>query len=67
MEHSAQGTIIIFNTGTQRQRLKEVKFETFAFAHDPRYLKAVPTGKNGGSAFYEPEYITKNIISLQQQ
>lgn len=67
MEHPGQRSSIIFSTHERRERLKQAIIDFFAFAHDARYKNAIPAGKSGGSAFSEPIYITKNIISLQQR
>lgn len=39
----------------------------FNFTYSTRYQKVVSSGRSGGSAFTEPTYITRNIISLQQK
>ena len=67
MEHPAQKASVIFGTPSRKERLLQGIVDFFSFAHDDRYKKAVPAGRSGGSAFSEPKYITKNIISLQQR
>ena len=66
-EHPAQKAWVILHDADRRLRLKESIQKFFGFAHSGRYRKAVPSGRTGGSAFFEPHYITRNIISLQQR
>ena len=66
-EHPAQKAWVILQNADRRLRLKEAIQKFFDFAHSERYQKAVPSGRSGGSAFFEPHYITRNIIALQQR
>ena len=66
-EHPAQKAWVILHDAGRRLRLKEAIQKFFGFAHSDRYQKAVPSGRTGGSAFFEPHYITRNIIALQQR
>lgn len=66
-EHPAQKAWVILQDTDRRLRLKESIQKFFGFAHSNRYQKAVPSGRTGGSAFFEPHYITRNIIALQQR
>lgn len=67
LEHPAQTASVIFGDKNRRRVLKEAIVEFFAFAHSPKYQRSIPAGKSGGSAFSEPGYLTRNIISLQQK
>ena len=66
-EHPAQKAWVILQDPNRRLRLKESIRKFFDFAHSDRYQKAMPSGRTGGSAFFEPYYITRNIIALQQR
>ena len=66
-EHPAQKAWVILRDGDRRLRLKDAIHKFFDFAHSDRYQRAVPSGRTGGSAFFEPHYITRNIIALQQR
>ena len=66
-EHPAQKAWVILHDAERRLRLKESIQKFFDFAHSDRYQKNVPSGRSGGSAFFEPHYITRNIIALQQR
>ncbi len=66
-EHPAQKASVVFEHPASRKRLLYTIIKFFAFANDDRYTKAAPAGRSGGSAFYEPQYITKDITALQQR
>ena len=66
-EHPAQKAWVILQDADRRLRLKDAIHKFFDFAHSDRYQRAVPSGRTGGSAFFEPHYITRNIIALQQR
>lgn len=67
MEHPAQKAGIILQDKTRREALKNAIGRFFDFAHSDKYTSSVPAGRSGGSAFFEPHYLTKNIISMQQR
>ena len=67
MEHPAQMARVILGDNNRKQNLYQAIANFFSFATSERYQKSIPSGRSGGSAFFEPQYITRNIISLQQR
>ena len=67
MEHPAQKANVILKNTERRKALKNAITRFFGFAHSDKSKRSIPAGKSGGSAFFEPHYLTRNIISMQQR
>lgn len=66
-EHPAQKEWVILQDADRCLRRKDAIHQFFDLAHSDRYQRALPSGRTGGSAFFEPHYITRDIITLQQR
>ena len=64
LEHPAQKASVIFDSKERKEALKKVIINFFNFAHSTQYQTSIPAGRSGGLAFSEPDYLTKEIISM---
>lgn len=66
-EDPAQRASSVLSDKSRRERLKQAIIQFFKFAYSDKYLKTVPSGRNGSTTFADRHYIIRNIIALQQR